>query len=547
MADILGGYLVAKALKRQDVECIFMLCGGHITPIYMGCSEEGIRLIDVRHEQCAGYAADGWARVTKKPGVAMVTAGPGVTNAVTAIANAHRAEVPLVVIGGRSPIKDFEKGSLQEMDHTEILRPITKWARCVPSVDRIPDYVEIAFRKAASGRPGPVFLEMPTDLLLAVVNEENVVWPDRSETRARPWGDPEAIRKAAKALSEAKKPVVMGGSPLWWAGAAPLLREFTETTRFPVFLNAMGRGALPPNHPNYFSYSRRHALTGADVVLTLGVPQDFRMRYGKSINPEATWIQAETDSGPIGHNRNPEIAIIGDMGAVLQQLLEEIGKREQLPWVEELRGVEETNAAPVREKCESDAVPINHYRLIKEFNDILDEDTIVIGDGGDIIVLAGRIIRVHEHGHWMDPGPMGVLGVGLPFAMAAKAARPDKKVIVLNGDGAFGITAMDFDTLVRFDLPVVLVIGNDAGWGQMRTPQLMLFGEDRSDGTDLSSAARYDKLAEAMGGHGERVTEPDQIRPAIQRALDSGKPAVVDVMLDPRGLAAEANTRELAV
>ncbi len=526
---------------------LYALRGSH-HPIYMGCNEEGIRLIDVRHEQTAGYAADAWARVTKRPGVAMVTAGPGVTNAVTAIANAHRAEVPMVVIGGRSPRKEFEKGSLQEMDHTEILRPITKWARCVPSVDRITDYVEIAFRKAASGRPGPVFLEFPTDILLEVVNEADVVWPDKSETRPRPWGDPVEIREAARALGAAKRPVVMGGSPLWWAGAAPLLKKFAETTRFPVFLNGMGRGALPPDHPYYFSYARRHALTEADVVLTLGVSLDFRMRFGKSINAGATWIQAENDADLIGHNRNPQIGIIGDMGAILEQLLDELGSpREELPWITELNGVEKERSDPVREKCGRDGVPINHYRLIKEFNEVLDKDTIVIGDGGDIIVLAGRIIRVHEHGNWMDPGPMGVLGVGLPFALAAKAARPDKKVLVLNGDGAFGITAMDFDTLVRFNLPVVLVIGNDAGWGQMRTPQRVLFGEDKSVGTDLSPTTRYDKLAESMGGYGERVTEPDQIQPAIRRALDSGKPAVVDVVLDPRGLADEANSREMAV
>jgi acetolactate synthase-1/2/3 large subunit len=271
------------------------------------------------------------------------------------------------------------------------------------------------------------------------------------------------------------------------------------------------------------------------------------MKFGKAINPTARWIQVEIDPSLIGHNRTPEIGIIGDMGRVLEQFIDEIGPRDELPWISELREEEQKRLTPVQEKCARQGVPINHYRLIKEFNEMVDKDTIVIGDGGDIVNLAGRIVKVHEHGHWMDPGPMGVLGVGLPFAMAAKAARPEKKVLVLNGDGAFGITAMDFDTLVRFDLPVVLVIGNDAGWGQMRTPQMMLFGEDHRVGTDLSPATRYDKIAEAMGGHGERVTEPDQIQPAIRRALDSGRPAVVDVVLDPKGLADEASTRELAI
>jgi acetolactate synthase-1/2/3 large subunit len=235
------------------------------------------------------------------------------------------------------------------------------------------------------------------------------------------------------------------------------------------------------------------------------------------------------------------------MGAVLEQLLDALGSQGELPWITELREVEQERLGTVQEKCARDGVPINHYRLIREFEEMVDKDTIVIGDGGDIVVLAGRIIKVHEHGNWMDPGPLGVLGVGLPFAMAAKLARPEKKVLVLNGDGAFGITAMDFDTLVRFNIPVVLVIGNDAGWGQMRVPQLVFFGHDQSVGTDLSVTARYDKMAEAMGGHGERVTEPGEIKPAIQRAMDSGKPAVVDVVLDPRGLVDEASTRELAI
>ncbi len=547
MSSIGGGNLVAKALKEQGVECAFMLCGGHITPIYLGCHEEGIRLIDVRHEQSAGFAADAWGRITKTPGVALVTAGPGVTNTVTAVANAQRAESPLVVIGGRSPMKEFEKGSLQERDHTELMRPITKWARCVPETRRIPEYVAMAFRHALAGRPGPVFLEIPTDLLFASVEADKVPWPGRSRTEARPWGDPAYVRKAAEILRGAQRPVVMGGSPLWWAGAAPLLQKFAETTRFPIFLNGMGRGALPPDHPNYFSYCRRVAFEKADVLLTFGAPLDFRLGFGKKINPEARWIQVETDASLVGHNRPVEVGIVGDAGAVLTQLLEELEPREELPWVAELRQEEERLAAAVMEKRRRDGTPINHYRLVHELNALVDEETIVIGDGGDIVVIAGRIVRVHRHGQWMDPGPMGVLGVGIPFAMAAKAARPDKKVIVLNGDGAFGITAMDFETLVRFHLPVVVVIGNDAGWGQIRTPQAHFLGEEYSIGTDLSPETRYDKMAEAMGGHGERVTEPGEIGPAIRRALDSGKPAIVNVILDPKGLADEAGGRAMAI
>ena len=538
---------MAKALKKQGVECAFMLCGGHITPIYLGCREEGIRLIDVRHEQSAAFAADGWARITRKPGVALVTAGPGVTNTLTAIANAHRAEVPMVLIGGRSPRKQFEQGSLQEMDQIELLRPVTKWARSVPATERIPEYVSIAFRHALSGRPGPVFLEIPIDLLLATANESEVLFPEKSRTEAGIWGAPTHIHQAARLLQNAQRPVVIGGSLLWWTRAAPVLRKFAETTRFPIFLNGMGRGALPPGHPCYFSYGRRFALEQADVLLTLGVPLDFRLGFGASINSKAKWIQVENDATLIGHNRPVEVGIVADAEPALLQLLEELGPQEERPWVEELREVETKRLAGIREKCSRDTLPINHYRLIKEFSEMVDQDTIVIGDGGDIVVVAGRIVRVHKHGQWMDPGPFGVLGVGIPFGIAAKAAFPDKKVLILNGDGAFGITAMDFDTLVRFNLPVVSVIGNDAGWGQIRTPQEAFFGQQLSIGTDLSFTARYDKMAEAMGGYGEKVTRPEEIKPAVQRALDSGKPAVVNVILDPRGLADEASTRELAI
>jgi acetolactate synthase-1/2/3 large subunit len=265
------------------------------------------------------------------------------------------------------------------------------------------------------------------------------------------------------------------------------------------------------------------------------------------MNPRARLIQVEIDDSTIGHNRAVEVGIVGDVRAILQQLLDDIGPRPELPWITQVRETEQKSLGHVAAKCTNESIPINHYRLVKAVADVVDQDTIVIGDGGDIVVVAGRIIRVHKHGQWLDPGPLGVLGVGIPFAIAAKTARPDKKVLIVNGDGAFGITAMDFDTLVRFNLPVVSVIGNDAGWGQIRTPQLAFFGKDLSIGTDLSFTTRYDKMAEAMGGYGELVEKPQDIGPAILRALASGKPAVVDVITDPRGLMDEASTRELAI
>jgi acetolactate synthase-1/2/3 large subunit len=357
----------------------------------------------------------------------------------------------------------FEKGSLQEMNQVEVVRSITKWARCVPAAERIPEYIGMAFRHALEGRPGPVFLEIPVDLLFQSVDEQNVVWPAQHRAYSRPWGDPVCVRRAAELLRSAERPVVLGGSPLWWSRAAPVLERFADSTHFPVFLNGMGRGALPPDHPLHFSRSRRLALEKADVILSLGVPLDFRLGFGRGLDPNARLIQVEIDGSRIGQNRPAEVGVVGDSGAVLGQLLEEVGPQPELNWVRELREDEKRAEAKIALKCMRADVPVNHYRLVKEFSQVVDEDTIVIGDGGDIVVVAGRILRVHRHGHWMDPGPLGVLGVGIPFAIACKVACPEKKVLILNGDGAFGITAMDFDTLVDSIFPLSRLLGTTRG------------------------------------------------------------------------------------
>jgi len=533
-----GGWLVARALKREGVEVIFTLCGGHVAPIYEGCLEEGIRILDVRHEQAAAHAADAWARLTRRVGVAVVTAGPGVTDSVTGVVNAYHADSPLLVIGGQAPIAEYERGALQEMNHVELMRPITKWSRSIPGTERIPEYLSMAFRHALSDRPGPVFLEIPVDLLLNRVEEPSVVFPEKYRTEARPQGDAAYVGQALALLESAERPVVIAGSAIWWTDAADALRAFAERAQLPVFLNAIGRGCLPPNHPLFFTLSRKYALTGADVILVIGAPLDFRLNYGKPplFSPGAKVIQVDVDGASIGRNRPIEVGIVGDARAVLKQLADGLSPnagRSARAWVTELRKQELQEEENLKPALNSDAVPIHPLRMIRALEEVIDADTVVIGDGGNIVASAAKVIHPAKPGHWLDPGRFGCLGVGIPFALAAKLARPQSKVLVINGDGAFGFNGMEFDTAVRHHLPIVSVIGNDAAWGQIRGPQIHFLGEARAVATSLA-LTRYDLMVEALGGHGEFVTRPEQLRPALERAFACGQPACVNVVIDPK-------------
>lgn len=537
MGTVHGGRLVARALRAEGVSHVFTLCGGHVMAIYDGCLDEGITVVDVRHEQTAAHAAEGWARVTGRPGVAVVTAGPGVTDAITGVASAYRAGIPAVIIGGQGPRQYADMGSLQEMNHVELMRPITKWAVSVPSGRRLPEYVAAAFRHATTGVPGPVFLEIPVDQLLAQYDESQVRYPTHYRTTAGMGGDPKAIQQAFELLLQAERPAAMVGSQLRWSVLGDAYPKFVRSLGIPVYVNGLGRGSLPPDHPSLFSFSRKKALQSADVVLVFGTPLDFRLGYGREshINPEARLIQVDLDGAEIGRNRGAEVGIVGDTGLVMAQLTElaethRYDASRFKAWCDELRAWERQSWEKLRPELDSDAVPINPLRACRDIADSLPPETIVVGDGGDFVATAAAIVRVYYMGHWLDPGPLGTLGVGPGYAMAAKLARPESPVVIMYGDGSFGLHAMEFEAMARQQITVVGVIGNDAAWTQIRRGQVQIYGQDRAIATRLGFT-RYDRVAEALGCYGEYVERPADIRPAMVRALAAGRPAIVNIKI----------------
>jgi acetolactate synthase-1/2/3 large subunit len=533
-----GGRLVAQAIAAEGVDVVFTLCGGHVMPIYEGCRLEGVRVIDVRHEQAAAHAAEAWGRMRRSCGVAIATAGPGVTGTVTAVANCAVAQTPLVVIGGARPLVQAEKGALQELDQLSIFRSLTKWAAVCSSTERLPEYVATAFRHALAPPRGPVYLELPMDVLFAEASVDSAPAPSRSDARA--FGDPREMMKAADLLTRAERPMVVAGSGIWWDGAWKELRAFAENGGLPVFLQGSARGALPPEHDLVFQHARSAALAGADVVCVVGTGLDFRLRFGQ-MPAEVKLVHVHADATQLGHNRRPDAALTADCAAALGILADGVqapadGRR---AWLETLATAESAWWDANREHIESDAAPVHHYRLGAELDRVLDPGTIVIGDGGDVVAAVSRVLRVHRPGHWLDPGPFGCLGVGPPFAVGVKAAEPAKHVVVVAGDGSLGLNGFELDTLARFDLPVVFVVGNDAGWGEIRIPQVGIYGEEGEVATRLA-ATPYERLTDVFGGHAERVERPPQIGPALERALASGEVAVVNVMLDPYGMAGHA-------
>jgi len=529
----LGGELIARALKTQGVNTLYTLCGGHILPIYEGCLNNDIAVIDFRHEQAAAHAADSHARLTRNIGVAAVTAGPGVTDAVTGVANAYQARSPMILIGGAAPLKTKGMGALQEMPQTEMFKTFTKASFTVTETEAIPTLMAEAFKTALSGRPGPVFIEMPFDVLFNAVDAPDI----HPRVTIAPL-EPEvgAMAQIFDLLRAAKKPVIVAGTQVYWDQGADALRELTDATGIPVLTNGGGRGTLPMTHPNCFKSARGKALREGDVVLLIGTPLDFRLKYGKDgWNPDSKIIQIENDPAELNHNRTAEVAICADSRLILEALVEGLQGLRWDEWGRDLREDEDKKNAQLETWKTLPDVPINHFRMGGAINDFLDENTILVGDGGDIVSACAKVIDLTYPGQWLDPGPLGCLGVGAPFAIAAKHLYPDKRVLIINGDGSFGLNGFEFDTALRFNLPIVSIVGNDSGWGQIRTPQVSMVSEERAIATKLAPT-RYDKIVKAMGGYGEHVDDPNDLGHALQRAFASGLPACIDVTIDPRGM-----------
>ena len=525
-----AGELIALALKRAGVSHLFTLNGGHIWPILTGATEHGIRIIDTRHEQSAAFAAEGWAKVTRECGVAAVTAGPGVTNSTSALAQAQGNDSPLFAVGGRAPVARWGMGSLQEMDHVEVVRSLTKKAITLGSAEDAYSTSAECVRAALSRRPGPVFMDVPIDVFFSAAD-----LPEATEHLTRDPGAPpdhDLVAQAARLIREAQRPVVVAGGGVWWAHAEEELRELVEVANVPLTVNGMARGMLPPAHPLFINRARREALRDADVVLAVGVPFDFRLNFGQApvFADDARFIVIDFDD--FRKHRRAEVAIYGDVKAALRQLVAGVaGAPRNDAWLAGLRQTEKAARAREFAMTQSDASPVHPARVIAEVDRFADRDAVIVGDGGDFISFAGRMIERDKPGLWIDPGPFGCLGSGPGYAMAAKLAHPDRQVILLSGDGAFGFSAMEFDTMVRHRIPVVCLVGNNGIWALEKHPMQAMLGT--SIAADLGPRTRYDKVVDALGGYGEMVDRPDEIRPALERAFRSGLPACINVICDP--------------
>jgi acetolactate synthase-1/2/3 large subunit len=526
-----GGRLVAQAMKSRGASKLFTLSGGHLFSIYDGCKEEGIGVVDFRHEQSAAFAAIGWAKATREPGICALTAGCGVTNGMSAIASAQADGVPLVALGGRAPEMRWGSGSLQEIDHLPFVKPLVKSAITVKDPAKIARTTAEAIDTAAEPPLGPTFVDYPLDV---VFTEAETEVPDPLSVPER---IPDGVEEAAKLLAEAERPAIMAGTNLYWAQAETELRELAEALGIPVFLNGLGRGCLPPDHELYFARARGAGLGGCDVALVIGVPLDFRLGFGGSVAEDAKLIQLDFAPTRLEKTRQPDLALAGDIGAALTALREAAtsgngaGARSTADWVEELRRVETEKRAEEQEMLDDDRSPLHPMRVYKELGGFLDRDAIVVGDGGDFVSFAGRVWETWEPGTWMDPGPYGCLGAGPGQAIGAKLAHPERQVCLLLGDGAFGFSGMEFDTMARHNLPIVAVMGNNGIWALEHHPMKFLYGYSLA--AELRPETRYDEVVSALGCHGELVRTPDELRPALDRAFASGKPALVNVLTDP--------------
>lgn len=540
-----GGRLVAKALKAEGVDTIFTLCGGHIIDIYDGCLDEGIRIVDVRHEQTAAHAADGYARQSGRLGCVVTTAGPGCTNAVTGIATAFRSESPVLHIGGQSALTQARMGGLQDIPHVDMMRPITKFAATVTSTERIADMIAMASREVFAGAYGPAYLEIPRDVLDREVDLGKAVLPAPGCYRAstKTIGDPRDVERLADLLVDAERPAILLGQQVWACRGHEEAIALLRGLDIPGYFNGASRGLLPPGDPHHFDRTRSLAFGKADVLVIVGTPFDFRMGYGKRINVP-TLVQIDLDYRTVGKNKDIALGLAGDPGAILRAVLDAANSRlkahkrqARRQWMKELQEAEDAATEKLMPLFTSNATPIHPYRVAYEINRFLTDETIYIGDGGDVVTISAQAVRPRKPGHWMDPGALGSLGVGTGFAMASRLVHPHKEVLCYYGDGAFGMTAFDMETADRFGAPYIAVIGNNSAMNQIRYGQIAKYGPQRGNVGNKLGDMEFSHFARMWGAHGEEVRDPAEIAPALLRARDAvartGRSAIVNIWVDP--------------
>ncbi len=537
-----GSDILAKALEREGVDTFFFIMGAPMMLAENACIAAGMRPVDVRHEQAAAMMAHAYARLRNKPGICMAASGPGATNLVTGVAHAWADCAPVIAFGGSAPVATSGRGAFQEVDQLAMFKPCTKWAVRVHHAKRIPELVNKAFREAMSGKPGPVYLDMPGDVLYQEIDESDVAWPEpwTAERSGRSEGASERIEEVIDLLASAECPVIVSGSGILWSQAAAELKAWVDATGIPFYTTPQSRGVIPEDHPFCYLTARSTAFREADVVMVIGTRMNYVIAHAAPprFNAKAKIVRIDIDPAEIDTSPRLDIGIVGDARAVLGQLTRAADGRlspdTYRAWRERLRGQNTSKQEAQAKVLHSDQTPIHPLRLCNEIREFLDRDAILVVDGQEILNYARQSIPSFAPGHRLNSGVFGTMGVGMPFAVGAKIAKPDKQVLVLHGDGSFGLNAMEFDTAVRHRVPVLVVISLNGGWTADPAKE--------KPGRDLGYT-RYDKIAEALGGHGEFIEEPAEIRPALERAaaaLGDGKPALVNVVTDWKARATTA-------
>ena len=540
-----GGFAIVKTLKKLGIKDIFTLAGGHINPIYNACKEEGIRLIDCHHEQGASMAADAYGRVTKTPGVCLVTAGPGLTNVVTGMSGAFLSNSPCIFLSGKSGIEELDRLPLQEIDQENMVRPVTKWAKTVYDTKRLSEYTAQAFKMSTTGRPGPVYLGFPHEVLYDEV-EANQLDSPQMETLSNPEMSDADCKKFKKLLASSSRPVVITGSGSWYSGAENSLLEFIEKIKAPIFTLNFGRGVVSDNHTNCMGQASPSALNGfkkatseADLIILLGVRLSLYIGWGRTFNPEAKVIQIDIEPEEIGRNRPADLPIFSDINSALIKLNSSIEDNYDFSkWLTICQNWKREEWAEVDKLKASDEKPLHVLRVVRAVEDYYGNEAMLCIDGGDTQAWTDSTYNIDKPGMYVKGGPLGCMGVGVPFALGSKAAFPERQVVLITGDGAVGMNLMEFETAVKHNLPFVCVVCNDQSWGMTKHQHWLTYGADNTPVGHELPFIKFHEIVEAMGGHGELVEDSKDLIPALERATKSGLPSLINVITNPNATSA---------